>query len=103
MPTCSLSIAQAVTSDKGLLWDVKGTGEMRPIVNGNGQAHEDLSKRLADNVLEALVDYLAAPGAATSEHVRTISAALQALSVLAIAEQVQGLVAVLADEGRVAL
>ena len=27
---------------------------MRPIVKGNGQAHEDLSKRLADNVLEAL-------------------------------------------------
>ena len=55
----------------------------------NGRAHDDLSKRLADNVLEALVDYLAAPGVATSEHVRTISAALQALSVLAIAERVQ--------------
>ena len=71
---------------------------MRPIVRGNGQAHDDLSKRLADNVLEALVDYLAAPGAATSEHVRTISTALQALSVLAVAEQLQELVTVLTQD-----
>lgn len=62
---------------------------MRDIIKGNGQPYEDLSKRLADNVLESLVDYLTAPGAATSEHVRTISTALQALSVLAVAEQLQ--------------
>lgn len=72
---------------------------MRDIIKGNGQPHEDLSKRLADNVLESLVDYLTAPGAATSEHVRTISTALQALSVLAVAEQLQQLVAVLAEDG----
>ena len=71
---------------------------MRPIVKGNGQAHDDLSKRLADNVLESLVDYLTAPGAATSEHVRTISTALQALSVLAVAEQLQELVTVLTQD-----
>lgn len=76
---------------------------MNDLLTQDGKPESDLSKRLADNVLESLVDYLTAPGVATSEHVRTISAALQALSVLAIAEQVQGLVAVLADEGRVAL
>lgn len=71
---------------------------MQTIVNENGQAHSDLSKRLADNVLESLVDYLTAPGAATSEHVRTISSALQALSVLAVAEQLQELVTVLTQD-----
>ena len=71
---------------------------MRPIMKGNGQAHDDLSKRLADNVLESLVDYLTAPGAASSEHVRTISSALQALSVLAVAEQLQELVTVLTQD-----
>lgn len=71
---------------------------MRDIIKGNGQPHEDLSKRLADNVLEALVDHLTAPSPETSAHVQTISAALQALSVLAVAEQLQQLVAVLAED-----
>ncbi len=46
---------------------------------------------MADNVVEALVTYLQAPGLATGEQVTVLSAALQSLATLAIAEQLQAL------------
>ena len=62
---------------------------MKQLLNGKGKPAVDLSKRMADNVLEAVVSYLEAPGSATAEQVMVLSAALQSLSTLAMAEAYQ--------------
>lgn len=64
---------------------------MKQLLNGKGQPAVDLSKRMADNVLEAVVAYLEAPGSATAEQVMVLSAALQSLSTLAMAEAHQAM------------
>jgi hypothetical protein len=67
---------------------------MRDLIGeGGGVNRQDLSQRMAENVIEATVTYLSAPGLATAEQVTTLSAALQSLATLAIAEQLQTLVA----------
>lgn len=62
---------------------------MKDLLDPNGKPAADLSKRMADNVLEAVVSYLEAPGSATAEQVMVLSAALQSLSTLAMAEAYQ--------------
>ena len=64
---------------------------MKDLLTQDGKPESDLSKRMADNVVEALVTYLQAPGLATGEQVTVLSAALQSLATLAIAEQLQTL------------
>ena len=63
---------------------------MQDLIANDKPAH-DLSKRMADNVVEALVTYLKAPSTATAEQVAILSAALQSLATLAVAEQLQAL------------
>ena len=69
---------------------------MRDLLNGEGRPADDLSKRMGDNVVEALVAYMQAPGTATGEAVHAYSIALNSLALLAIAEQLQTLNAMLA-------
>lgn len=64
---------------------------MRDLLNGEGRPANDLSKRMGDNVVEALVAYMQAPGTATGEAVHAYSIALNSLALLAIAEQLQAL------------
>lgn len=64
--------------------------------NGEG-LQSDLSKRLADNVLESLVDYVVAPSQPAAEMLNAYSRALSALAVLAVAEQLQQMVAILSE------
>ena len=71
---------------------------MRDLLNGEGRPENDLSKRMGDNVVEALVAYMQAPGTATGEAVHAYSIALNSLALLAIAEQLQELNAMLAPE-----
>ena len=74
---------------------------MRDLLTQDGKPVNDLSKRMADNVVEALVTYLQAPGSATGEQVTVLSAALQSLATLAIAEQLQALAVALAPDDEV--
>ena len=71
---------------------------MKDLLTQDGKPTNDLSKRMADNVVEALVTYLQAPGSATGEQVTVLSAALQSLATLAIAEQLQSLAVALAPD-----
>ncbi len=71
---------------------------MRDLLNGAGRPADDLSKRMGDNVVEALVTYMQAPGTATGEAVHAYSIALNSLALLAIAEQLQTLNEMLAPE-----
>lgn len=71
---------------------------MRDLLTQDGKPESDLSKRMADNVVEALVTYLQAPGSATGEQVTVLSAALQSLATLAVAEQLQTLAVALAPD-----
>lgn len=64
---------------------------MKDLVTPDGKPANDLSKRMADNVVQALHQYMQAPGSATAEMVHAYSTALSSLSLLAIAEQLQAL------------
>jgi hypothetical protein len=67
---------------------------MRDLYTPEGIAEKgDLSERMADNVVQAMHQYMQAPGSATAEAVHAYSTALSSLSLLAIAEQLQTLVA----------
>jgi hypothetical protein len=67
---------------------------MRDLYTKDGVAEKsDLSSRMADNVVQALHQYMQAPGSATAEMVHAYSTALSSLSLLAIAELLQALVA----------
>ena len=68
---------------------------MKDLIGESGINQTDLSKRMAENVIEATVTYLSAPGLATAEQVTVLSAALHSLATLAIAEQLQALVVAL--------
>ncbi len=71
---------------------------MRDILNGDGKPADDLSKRMADNVVQTLLAYMQAPSAVTAEAVHAYSTALSSLSLLAIAEQLQALNGMLTPE-----
>ena len=72
--------------------------QRRDLLNGDGKPVVDLGKRMADNVLQALHDWMQEPSPRGMDQVFVQSAALQALSTLALAEQLQTLVTVLAPE-----
>lgn len=71
---------------------------MRDILTTDGKPMSDLSKRMGDNVVEALIAYMQAPGTATGEAVHAYSIALNSLALLAIAEQLQQLNEMLTPE-----
>lgn len=71
---------------------------MKDLIDENGITTGDLSKRMAENVIEATVTYLQAPGAATAEQVTVLAAALQSLATLAVAEQLQVLAEALTED-----
>lgn len=72
---------------------------MKDLLMPDGKPANDLSKRMADNVVQTLVIYMQAPSAVTAEAVHAYSTALSSLSLLAIAEQLQALnVALGSDE-----
>lgn len=64
---------------------------MKDLLMPDGKPANDLSKRMADNVVQTLVIYMQAPSAVTAEAVHAYSTALSSLSLLAIAEQLQAL------------
>ena len=64
---------------------------MKDLLTQDGKPESDLSKRMADNVVQAMVGYMQAPSATTAEMVHAYSTALSSLSLLAIAEQLQTL------------
>lgn len=64
---------------------------MQDLLTQDGKPANDLSKRMADNVVQTLVIYMQAPSAVTAEAVHAYSTALSSLSLLAIAEQLQAL------------
>jgi hypothetical protein len=72
---------------------------MKDLLTQDGRAASDLSKRMADNVVQTLVAYMQAPGSATAEAVHAYSTALSSLSLLAIAEQLQALAVALEPDG----
>ena len=61
------------------------------IGEGGGVNRQDLSKRMADNVVEALGNWLREPSPRGMDQVYIQSCALQSLATLAIAEQLQAL------------
>ena len=64
---------------------------MKDLLMQDGKPESDLSKRMADNVVQTMVAYMRAPSSATAEAVHAYSTALSSLSLLAIAEQLQKL------------
>lgn len=64
---------------------------MRDLLTKDGKPQNDLSTRLADNVVEGLLAYFKEPSLSTWEAATIHSGALQALSTLAVAEQLQAL------------
>ncbi len=70
---------------------------MRPI-GTNGQAPADLSERLANNVVEALVNYVVEPTTQRLDALNAYSTALSSLALLAVAEQLRDLVVVLTED-----
>lgn len=71
---------------------------MKDLIGGGSVNRQDLSKRMADNVLQTLVAYMQAPSSATAEAVHAYSTALSSLSLLAIAEQLHSLAVALEPE-----
>lgn len=64
---------------------------MKDLLTADGKVESDLSKRMGDNVVQALLTYMQSPGLATGEAVTAYSIALSSLALLAIAEQLQAL------------
>lgn len=72
---------------------------MRDLIGERGGTNRhDLSQRMADNVIEALVGYMETETSLGAERVHAYSTALSSLSLLAVAEQLQSLVAALTPQ-----
>ena len=82
---------------------------MKDLLTQDGKPQSDLSKRMADNLVEALVDWLQLvealvdwlqePSPRKMDQVYLQSTALQSLATLAIAEQLQKLALALTEPG----
>lgn len=72
---------------------------MKDLLTQDGKPQSDLSKRMADNLVEALVDWLQEPSPRKMAQVYLQSTALQSLATLAIAEQLQKLALALTEPG----
>mgnify|MGYP000844657760 FL=1 len=72
---------------------------MKDLLTQDGKPQSDLSKRMADNLVEALVDWLQEPSPRKMDQVYLQSTALQSLATLAIAEQLQKLALALTEPG----
>lgn len=72
---------------------------MKDLLTQDGEPQSDLPKRMADNLVEALVDWLQEPSPRKMDQVYLQSTALQSLATLAIAEQLQKLALALTEPG----